>query len=92
MTSDKRNLICKSLAANLADCLMLSLVLIHYIYHLPRFIRIAELVEEWGCYDSEFKLTCNDIDSKVALLEATFTPHCQSSNGNNKCLFYDEDR
>lgn len=51
----------------------------------------AELVEEWGCYDSEFKLTCNDIDSKVGILEATFTPHCEK-NGNQKCLYYDEDR
>lgn len=48
-----------------------------------------ELVEEWGCYDSEFKLTCNDIDSHVGILEATFTPHCE---GNQNCLVYDEDR
>ncbi|KAG5681708.1 hypothetical protein PVAND_011118 [Polypedilum vanderplanki] len=49
----------------------------------------TELVEEWGCYDSEFKLTCNDIDSKIGILESTFTPHCNS--GNQKCLYYDED-
>ncbi|CAG9805629.1 unnamed protein product [Chironomus riparius] len=51
----------------------------------------TELVEEWGCYDSEFKLTCNDIDSKVGILEATFTPHCENQTGNQKCLYYDED-
>lgn len=54
------------------------------------------MVEEWGCYESEFKLTCNDIDSTVGILEATFTPNCEGINGksNKLCLLliqnYDE--
>ncbi|CAO1386733.1 unnamed protein product [Diamesa tonsa] len=49
----------------------------------------TELVEEWGCYDTEFRLTCNHLDSKLAFLEASFLPNCENSNSNN-CLYYDE--
>lgn len=59
-------------------------------FELIFFLEI-ELVEEWGCYDTEFRLTCNHLDSKLAFLEASFLPNCENSNSNN-CLYYDENR
>lgn len=47
---------------------------------------LIELVEETGCYNSEFKLTCNHIDSTIGILEATFRPDCETGHGKSNKL------
>lgn len=43
-------------------------VSLKYIFSL-----FAEIVEEQQCHDNEFRLTCRDLDSHIAVLEAWYT-------------------
>lgn len=40
---------------------------------INRRLFIPEIVEEQRCHDFEFRLTCRDLDSHIAVLEAWFT-------------------
>uniref|UniRef100_A0A182YMB6 Uncharacterized protein n=1 Tax=Anopheles stephensi TaxID=30069 RepID=A0A182YMB6_ANOST len=53
--------------------------------------RGAQVIEEWGCYDTEIRLTCGNLESKIAILEARFTPRCMEERSEN-CVYMDEHR
>ncbi|XP_055547690.1 uncharacterized protein LOC129731601 [Wyeomyia smithii] len=48
-----------------------------------------EVIEEWGCYSTEIRLTCGDLESKLAILEAKFTPRCREERSED-CVYVDE--
>ncbi|XP_053691922.1 uncharacterized protein LOC128740407 [Sabethes cyaneus] len=48
-----------------------------------------EVIEEWGCYDTEIRLTCGNLESKLAILEAKFTPRCRTDRAE-ECVYVDE--
>ncbi|XP_053661774.1 uncharacterized protein LOC128710935 [Anopheles marshallii] len=48
-----------------------------------------EVIEEWGCYNTEIRLTCGNLESKIAILEARFTPRCMEQRTEN-CVYMDE--
>ncbi|XP_021701693.1 uncharacterized protein LOC5575982 isoform X2 [Aedes aegypti] len=61
-----------------ADCAMLA-----------GLVAPIEVIEEWGCYDTEIRLTCGNLESRVAILEAKFTPHC-AEDRPEECVHVDE--
>ncbi|XP_055599216.1 uncharacterized protein LOC129748583 isoform X2 [Uranotaenia lowii] len=48
-----------------------------------------EVIEEWGCYDTEIRLTCASLESRVAILEAKFVPRCTEERPED-CVHVDE--
>ncbi|XP_052869489.1 uncharacterized protein LOC128275129 [Anopheles cruzii] len=48
-----------------------------------------EVIEEWGCYETEIRMTCGNLESKIAILEAKFTPRCREQRTEN-CIYMDE--
>lgn len=47
----------------------------------------SELVDEFGCQDTEFRLTCRHLDTHIAILEANFFPEDPEaiSNATTSC-------
>jgi hypothetical protein len=61
-------------------------IVIQFYFNFHTYI---ELVEETGCFDSEFKITCNHVSTQtIGILEASFKPNCDIGNGksNKLCL------
>ncbi|KAL0848906.1 hypothetical protein ABMA28_013308 [Loxostege sticticalis] len=58
------------LRASGARCTHLGLLWILYVYIVDGYI---EIVEEQQCHDYGFRLTCRDLDSHIAVLEAWYT-------------------
>ncbi|XP_058447823.1 uncharacterized protein LOC131428140 isoform X2 [Malaya genurostris] len=56
---------------------------------LEGLVAPIEVIEEWGCFDSEIRLTCGNLDSTMAVLEAKFTPHCNEERAED-CVYVDE--
>ncbi|CAG9784645.1 unnamed protein product [Diatraea saccharalis] len=57
------------LRASRARCTYLGLLWILYAYYVDGYI---EIVEEQQCHDYTFRLTCRDLDSHIAILEAWY--------------------
>lgn len=60
-----------------------------FLFHdLPA---LTEVVEERGCHHTEFRLTCGNLESQLAILEASFIPHCTDED-DIRCKNLDENR
>ncbi|XP_058840349.1 uncharacterized protein LOC131696073, partial [Topomyia yanbarensis] len=80
----------KSSVYLLALIVELNLLMMANCGTLGGLVAPIEVIEEWGCYDSEIRLTCGNLDSTVAVLEAKFTPRCYEDRAED-CVYLDED-
>ncbi|XP_026738374.1 uncharacterized protein LOC113501440 [Trichoplusia ni] len=61
------------LRASRARCLLVGLL--WFMLCLGDVDGLIEIVEEQQCHDNEFRLTCRDLDSHIAVLEAWYTSY-----------------